>query len=355
MFQTDIFHFIIFPPQPDRSGLERLARKDSSHEILEDAARETLSHLKQIQKTVAELETRTNNLVTVEIVRQVVREEFQSFLHDSYRSRNVLGVLPEMPYKAGQSVIPPTSERMDTHTDTEPMEAKRESATHQRKADSPPLVGMEKESLQLGVAGGMLSLSTDGRRTWDTNERETSLSKSTLSSSSSSPQRQPNVSPRLSRPYDWSDSLNLASSEGLGSAPFKPERQSLTQSLQARKETIINKTLDQVTAWLDRRFAMTQNGPESSAPDAASSTRGSGDSNTQGSGPSRKRKLEQREGGENPDDENDLPDGRHPKRWSGIEDDDKWFACPFFKNNPVKYNKHRLCCGPGWDSVHRVK
>jgi hypothetical protein len=30
-------------------------------------------------------------------------------------------------------------------------------------------------------------------------------------------------------------------------------------------------------------------------------------------------------------------------------------ACPFFKNNPTKYQSWRTCPGPGWDSVHRVK
>ncbi|KAK1779365.1 hypothetical protein QBC45DRAFT_326124 [Copromyces sp. CBS 386.78] len=31
------------------------------------------------------------------------------------------------------------------------------------------------------------------------------------------------------------------------------------------------------------------------------------------------------------------------------------FACPFCQHNPVKYRTVKTCCGPGWDSVHRVK
>ncbi|KAI0126128.1 hypothetical protein BJ170DRAFT_460906 [Xylariales sp. AK1849] len=30
-------------------------------------------------------------------------------------------------------------------------------------------------------------------------------------------------------------------------------------------------------------------------------------------------------------------------------------ACPYFKRYPEKYVDVRVCCGPGWDSVHRVK
>jgi hypothetical protein len=30
-------------------------------------------------------------------------------------------------------------------------------------------------------------------------------------------------------------------------------------------------------------------------------------------------------------------------------------ACPFFKNNPSKYQSWTSCLGPGWDSMHRVK
>jgi hypothetical protein len=30
-------------------------------------------------------------------------------------------------------------------------------------------------------------------------------------------------------------------------------------------------------------------------------------------------------------------------------------ACPFFKHNPEKYGRKRTCCGPGWDTVSRLK
>ncbi|KAF4343380.1 hypothetical protein FBEOM_2678 [Fusarium beomiforme] len=31
------------------------------------------------------------------------------------------------------------------------------------------------------------------------------------------------------------------------------------------------------------------------------------------------------------------------------------FACPFYKHDPERYETSRSCCGPGWESVHRVK
>ncbi|CVL04358.1 uncharacterized protein FPRN_00407 [Fusarium proliferatum] len=31
------------------------------------------------------------------------------------------------------------------------------------------------------------------------------------------------------------------------------------------------------------------------------------------------------------------------------------FACPFYKNDPERYANSRSCCGPGWETVHRVK
>ncbi|KAF5695776.1 hypothetical protein FDENT_82 [Fusarium denticulatum] len=31
------------------------------------------------------------------------------------------------------------------------------------------------------------------------------------------------------------------------------------------------------------------------------------------------------------------------------------FACPFYKHDPERYANTRSCCGPGWETVHRVK
>lgn len=49
----------------------------------------------------------------------------------------------------------------------------------------------------------------------------------------------------------------------------------------------------------------------------------------------------------------DGDDSKHPDRAepSGSQK----FACPYFKYNPVKYRDWRICPGPGWPDVHRVK
>jgi hypothetical protein len=33
----------------------------------------------------------------------------------------------------------------------------------------------------------------------------------------------------------------------------------------------------------------------------------------------------------------------------------KKLACPFSRHDPGKYKSVKTCCGPGWDTVHRVK
>ncbi|KAI0096227.1 hypothetical protein GGR51DRAFT_543873 [Nemania sp. FL0031] len=30
-------------------------------------------------------------------------------------------------------------------------------------------------------------------------------------------------------------------------------------------------------------------------------------------------------------------------------------ACPYFKNNPIRFQTKQSCCGPGWETVHRLK
>jgi len=54
------------------------------------------------------------------------------------------------------------------------------------------------------------------------------------------------------------------------------------------------------------------------------------------------------------DDENGQNEEPKEKR-RRLASTDKKFACPFFKHNPTKYGNERLCLGPGWEQVHRVK
>ncbi|KAK3315592.1 hypothetical protein B0H66DRAFT_347417 [Apodospora peruviana] len=56
------------------------------------------------------------------------------------------------------------------------------------------------------------------------------------------------------------------------------------------------------------------------------------------------------------DDDGDTPRQPNTKRVSRQVFEKKLlFACPYFKRNPSKYRTQRICCGPGWEAVHRVK
>lgn len=132
----------------------------------------------------------------------------------------------------------------------------------------------------------------------------------------------------------------------------------------------------------------TYNNTTPSSSNASPASGGSG-----GGGGSRKRAHGRHMGGGGgggDGDEADDEDGRPPKRprgllgptpptdaadeaLSGEEEDDATtpsaaggssstssssaarFACPYYKRNPRKYKSWRICCGPGWATVHRVK
>jgi len=64
--------------------------------------------------------------------------------------------------------------------------------------------------------------------------------------------------------------------------------------------------------------------------------------------------------GDDGDDYQDEDDPSQRKRSklleSGCEGNaKKRFACPFFKRKPARYISQRMCPGPGWESVHRLK
>lgn len=90
------------------------------------------------------------------------------------------------------------------------------------------------------------------------------------------------------------------------------------------------------------------------------SFRQTGESSTSGSDKSgRKRGRDESTGDQDPNDENDKFKPR--KRRQDEEDNenskklDRKLACPYYKHNPDKHHSSGACCGPGWDSVHRIK
>lgn len=92
-----------------------------------------------------------------------------------------------------------------------------------------------------------------------------------------------------------------------------------------------------------------------------------GDGPGKSSAPSSRKKAGKSSGGQKrglDDEGQDAPqdngDGngeeRNGNKRAKREDPEKLrFACPFFKHNPQKYKQVKTCCGPGWDTVHRLK
>jgi hypothetical protein len=65
--------------------------------------------------------------------------------------------------------------------------------------------------------------------------------------------------------------------------------------------------------------------------------------------------------GDEDDDEDGNDDGnegsgpRHPSDRVAQRNFQGRFVCPFFKNDPAKYQSERTCAGSGWDTIYRLK
>ncbi|KAI0413265.1 hypothetical protein F5X98DRAFT_390999 [Xylaria grammica] len=69
---------------------------------------------------------------------------------------------------------------------------------------------------------------------------------------------------------------------------------------------------------------------------------------------SRKRKRASDNGDKDEDDAAERGRGKLPK----LEDSSirpKRLACPYFKKDPFRFQTKQSCCGPGWETVHRLK
>lgn len=67
----------------------------------------------------------------------------------------------------------------------------------------------------------------------------------------------------------------------------------------------------------------------------------------------KKRKMDDRDFGDDEDDDADLFRPKQAADRDKVED--SAYACPYFKYNPAMYKSARNCPGPGWPTVHRVK
>lgn len=131
--------------------------------------------------------------------------------------------------------------------------------------------------------------------------------------------------------------------------------------IEARREQIIGKIISDISQWLRTQFIQAHGSTKEAATNSSDGANTSSDALSQPSKgraqPSRKRKLGDREGGSDKNDD-DESDKRSPLGGSDKKGKEKAivrFACPYFKYNPTKYQGWATCPGPGWQDVHRVK
>lgn len=96
-----------------------------------------------------------------------------------------------------------------------------------------------------------------------------------------------------------------------------------------------------------------QQSPESSSVPVASNSKGQNPRCSTGNGSNQKRSIQQDE------DDDDGQASKKQKTLSGTfsldQELQRKLACPYYKNDPTKCRSSGACCGPGWDSVSRIK
>ncbi|KAH7118695.1 hypothetical protein B0J13DRAFT_613082 [Dactylonectria estremocensis] len=132
--------------------------------------------------------------------------------------------------------------------------------------------------------------------------------------------------------------------------------------LDERKSQIVDSIVFNVTQWLRSKFdacgknagcnSRGASGTSEELWDSHSKTKPSNSINPNNG----KRKSTERDDGETDNDGED----RHREDQQGNDrpiqgDENPKYACPYFKYNPAKYKDWRICPGPGWTDVHRVK
>lgn len=135
------------------------------------------------------------------------------------------------------------------------------------------------------------------------------------------------------------------------------------QYLERKKAEGVALVMAEFNKWLDKRLAVITYAYETAG--ASGNPAAGGDPESQGSGgngqperPSRrpKRQLDGDDSNNSSTggDENSRDQGGN-KRAKKDPETGRKFACPFYKHDPRTHRKERTCCGPGWDSIHRLK
>ncbi|KAL1882362.1 hypothetical protein VTK73DRAFT_1921 [Phialemonium thermophilum] len=166
----------------------------------------------------------------------------------------------------------------------------------------------------------------------------------------------------LESPVSSEDSCSSPESSGRGSpgsdsCPTTPEPDwSHLSGIERRKQELVECGMAIFTQAFDALRARTLGSAET--PSASGSSRGSRYSGNKSSQVSlvggQKRHLSE----DNEDDANeDNLGGRdnNNKRTKNSPREQRLYACPYYKHDPDKYKLVRTCCGPGWESLHRLK
>lgn len=136
------------------------------------------------------------------------------------------------------------------------------------------------------------------------------------------------------------------------------------QFLETKKAEGVARVMAEFNTWLDKRLdvityayetaGMSENPAANSGSTGGQGSNGSGQSERS----SRRPKRQYDEGDPNNSssggDENGRDNGGN-KRAKKDTDTKKRFACPYYKHDPRTHRRERTCCGPGWDSIHRLK
>jgi hypothetical protein len=126
-----------------------------------------------------------------------------------------------------------------------------------------------------------------------------------------------------------------------------------------RKQQIVENAVNYVTKWIQSKLSLAQittdTGNNSEAASSVSSKVNTRNIGNNARATKRRKREDEDELGERDDEgDEDQPDNDDPSD-KAKEKVARKFACPYYKYDPEKYGDWRQCCGPGWDTVHRVK
>jgi hypothetical protein len=129
-----------------------------------------------------------------------------------------------------------------------------------------------------------------------------------------------------------------------------------------RKTQIIDSIVSKVTQWMRSMFDSCRKGAggnsagASGRPDESQGSSSKAKTSNPTNPSNQKRKATEIDDGETDDDDEeehkeDRKSGKKPVQ----NCENRKYACPYFKYNPTKYREWRVCPGPGWADIHRLK